>query len=72
MERQVLSIFAGTNGFVDDVAVKDVSRWETELHAYADARHAATMKELGDKKVIDDALKAKIEALLKEFKAQFK
>ena len=30
------------------------------------------MKELGDKKVIDDALKAKIEALLKEFKAQFK
>jgi F-type H+-transporting ATPase subunit alpha len=72
MERQVLSIFAGTNGFVDDVAVKDVRRWETELHAYADARHAATMKELGDKKVIDDALKAKIEALLKEFKAQFK
>ncbi|MEQ1917880.1 MAG: F0F1 ATP synthase subunit alpha [Elusimicrobiota bacterium] len=72
MERQVLSIFAGTNGFVDDVAVKDVRRWETELHAYADARHAATIKELGDKKVIDDALKAKIEALLKEFKAQFK
>ncbi len=72
IERQVLSIFAGTNGFVDGVAVKDVRRWETELHAYADARHAATMKELGDKKVIDDALKAKIETLLKEFTAQFK
>jgi F-type H+-transporting ATPase subunit alpha len=72
VERQVLSIFAGTNGFVDEVAVKDVRRYETELHAYAESRHGATMKELGDKKVIDDALKAKIEALLKEFKAQFK
>jgi F-type H+-transporting ATPase subunit alpha len=72
MERQVLAIFAGTNGFVDDVPVKDVRRFEMELYTYAEARHAATMKELADKKVIDDALKAKIEALLKEFKAQFK
>jgi F-type H+-transporting ATPase subunit alpha len=72
VERQVLAIYAGTNGFVDEVPAKDVRRYETELYVYAEARHAATMKELGDKKVIDDAMKAKIEALLKEFKAQFK
>jgi len=72
VERQVLAIYAGTNGFVDEVKVADVRRYESELFAYAEARHAATMKELGDKKVIDDALKAKIEALLKEFKGQFK
>ncbi len=72
VERQVLAIFAGTNGYVDDVAVKDVRRFESELTAYADARHGATMKELAEKKAIDDALKAKIEALIKEFKAQFK
>ncbi|MBI3288393.1 MAG: F0F1 ATP synthase subunit alpha [Elusimicrobia bacterium] len=72
VERQVLSIYAGTNGFVDDVPVKDVRRCESELFAFAEARHAATMKELGEKKVLDDAMKAKIEALLKEFKVQFK
>ena len=72
IERQVLTIFAGTNGFVDDVPAKDVRRFESELFAFAEARHAATMKELSDKKAIDDALKAKIEALLKDFKAQFK
>jgi F-type H+-transporting ATPase subunit alpha len=72
VERQVLAIFAGTNGYVDDVAVKDVRRFESELCAYAEARHGSTMKELADKKAIDDALKAKIEALIKEFKAQFK
>ena len=72
VERQVLAIFAGTNGFIDEVPVKDVRRFEAELCEFAETRHTATMKELGDKKVIDDALKAKIEALLKEFKAQFK
>jgi len=72
VERQVLAIYAGTNGFVDEVPVKDVRRYETELYVYAEARHAAILSELADKKVIDDALKAKIEALLKEFKAQFK
>ena len=71
-EKQVLTIFAGTNGFVDDIPTSDIRRFETELFAYADARHGATMKELADKKAIDDALKAKLEGLLKEFKAQFK
>ncbi len=72
VERQVLAIYAGTNGLVDEVPVKDVRRYEAELYAYAEARHAATMLELADKKVIDDALKVKIEFLLREFKAAFK
>jgi F-type H+-transporting ATPase subunit alpha len=72
IDKQVLTIFAGTNGFVDDVPTKDVRRFESELFAFADARHGATMKELADKKAIDDALKAKLETLIKEFKVQFK
>jgi F-type H+-transporting ATPase subunit alpha len=72
VEKQVLSIFAGTNGFVDDVPVKDVRRFEAELFAFAEARHPAVLKEMVEKKAISDELKAKIEALLKEFKATFK
>jgi len=72
VEKQVLAIFAGTNGFIDEIPVKDVRRFESELAAYAEARHGATLKELADKKAIDDAMKAKLEALIKEFKAQFK
>jgi F-type H+-transporting ATPase subunit alpha len=71
-EKQVLIIFAGTNGFVDDIPTKDVRRFEAELLAFADARHGATMKELVEKKAVDDALKAKLEALIKEFKTSFK
>ena len=72
VERQVLAIYAGTNGFIDDVPAAQVRRFEAELFAYAEARHAATLKELADKKAIDDAMKAKVEAVIKEFRAQFK
>jgi F-type H+-transporting ATPase subunit alpha len=72
VERQVLSIFAGTNGFIDDVPTAQTRRFESELFSYAEARHMGTMKELADKKAIDDAMKAKLETLIKEFKAQFK
>src|SRR6202021_2831237 len=39
VERQVLAIFAGPNGFIDEIPVKDVRRFETELFAFAHARH---------------------------------
>ena len=40
VEEQVVSIFAGTNGYLDDIAVADVRRFETELLDYIRTRHA--------------------------------
>ncbi len=39
LDKQVMNLFAVTNGYVDDVAVTDVKRWELEMHAYMDANH---------------------------------
>ncbi len=39
LDKQVMSLFAVTNGYVDDIAVTDVKRWELEMHAYMDANH---------------------------------
>ncbi len=39
LDKQVMSLFAVTNGYVDEVAVTDVKRWELEMHAYMDANH---------------------------------
>ena len=39
LDKQVMSLFAVTNGYVDDVDVTDVKRWELEMHAYMDANH---------------------------------
>ena len=40
LDKQVMSLFAVTNGYLDDIAVTDVKRWELEMHAYMDANHS--------------------------------
>jgi F-type H+-transporting ATPase subunit alpha len=39
LEKQVISLWAVGNGFVDQVPVSEVKRWEAEMHAYMDASH---------------------------------
>jgi F-type H+-transporting ATPase subunit alpha len=71
VEKQVLLIYAGTNGYLDRVATGDVGTYETELYRFFDARHSNVMKTLAEKKQIDDALKSDVNAALKEFGEQF-
>jgi F-type H+/Na+-transporting ATPase subunit alpha len=70
--KQVFLIFAATNGFLDDVAVPAVRKFEAELFKFLDARHKDLLKDLGEKKAIDDALKARISDVLKSFKETFR
>ncbi len=71
VEKQVLIIYAGGNGYLDAVATADVRKYEDELLRFMEARYGSTMKELSDKKAIDDTLKVAIEGALKEFAKQF-
>jgi F-type H+-transporting ATPase subunit alpha len=71
VEKQVLIIYAGTNGYLDQVPVSDVGAYETELYRTFELRHSGILKGIADKKQIDDELKAQINAALKEFSQQF-
>ena len=71
VERQVAILFAGTNGYLDDVDLAEVGTYETELHKFLDSRHAALITSIREKKTLDDDLKAQLGASLKEFKAEF-
>jgi F-type H+-transporting ATPase subunit alpha len=48
VEEQVVSIFAGTNGYIDDIEVSDVKRYETELLEYMRTRHVDLMLQVRD------------------------
>ncbi len=39
LDKQVMNLFAVTNGYVDEVPITGVKRWEVEMHAYMDANH---------------------------------
>ncbi len=67
VEKQVLMIFAGTNGFLDPVSTDHVGEYEQEMYKFFDARKASLLRTLNEKKQFDDALKAEVSAALKEF-----
>jgi F-type H+-transporting ATPase subunit alpha len=71
VEKQVMIVYAATKGFLDSVAIEDVRRYEEELYRFLETRHAAVLSGIADRKIIDDELKAGIEAALKDFGQQF-
>ena len=71
MVEQVASLFAATQGFIDDVPVEAIRKFETDFLRYMKDRKAEVMKELSDKKALDDDLKAKLTAAIEDFKKGF-
>jgi F-type H+-transporting ATPase subunit alpha len=71
MEEQVAIIFAGTQGYLDDVPVEAVRKFEGDFLRFMADRKADLKKELADKKVIDDDIKAKLTQAVEEFKKGF-
>jgi F-type H+-transporting ATPase subunit alpha len=71
VEQQILVIFAGTNGFVDEVPVNAVRRFESELLRFAVSKHQSLLDDIKNKKQLDDDLKARIKSAIEEFKKSF-
>jgi F-type H+-transporting ATPase subunit alpha len=72
VEKQVAIIYAGVNGFVDDVPVDAVRKFEGEFLAFLDRRYGDLLKTVREKKSIDDVLKGQLETAIKEFNGTFK
>jgi len=72
VEKQIIVIWAGTNGYVDDIAVADVRSFEAELLRFLDNTKGSLLQKLRERKAIDDEIRAEMEATLKEFKERFR
>jgi len=71
MVEQVAVLFAATQGYIDDIPVEAVKKFEQEFLRFMKDRKADVLKELGDKKAIDDDLKAKLIQCIDDFKKGF-
>jgi F-type H+-transporting ATPase subunit alpha len=65
---QVISIFAGVNGFIDNVPVNKIREFEQDLHAFVKEKHATIRDEVKTKKKIDDEFGAQLKKIITEFK----
>jgi len=70
VEKQVVSIWAGTNGKLDDVPVEDVLRFEAELHDYF-ARNTKVLDTIRESGKLEDDVKAELEKGVDAFKKEF-
>ena len=64
-------IFAGVNGYLDNIAVGDIRAFEIELYSYLEARASGILGGIAQKKQLDDELKAGLTTAVKEFATEF-
>ena len=70
-EKQVIILFAGTQGFLDNVKVEYIRAFEDGLYKYLDSGQTALLNDIATKKSLDDDLRKRIGAALDEYKANF-
>ena len=71
VEKQILIIFAGTQGRLDDLEVTDLGAFEAGLYRFMDTNKASVLQELLEKGALDDELTQKMNAAISEFKERF-
>jgi F-type H+-transporting ATPase subunit alpha len=71
LEKQIMIIWAGTKGYLDDIPVEICRKFEAELYRFTENAHRAVLDEIKNKKALDADLTAKVKGIVEEFKARF-
>jgi len=71
-QQQVVILFAGTQGYLDEFQVSDIRAFEVGLYKYFESAQTSLLDDLTKKKAIDDDLRARLHAAMKEYAANFK
>jgi F-type H+-transporting ATPase subunit alpha len=72
VEKQVLVIWAATNGYTDDIAIEDIRRFETGLLKFVENSHPGLLADIAEKKTLTDEIKAGLKQVLEDFKDDWK
>jgi len=68
LEKEVSILYAGVNGYLDDVPVDKVSRWEAEFHSFMETHHPEALKAIATDKEIKPETEEKLKQAIKQFK----
>ena len=71
IEKQVVIIYAGTRGYLDDLPVKSIRKFEDELYPFIETKYPQIFENIRTKKQIDAETEETLKKALEEFKAQF-
>ncbi len=71
VEKQILIIYAATKGYVDEIPIPALARYEKELYSFVEAKHAGIFKDILDKGELTDGIVEALEKALKAFGKTF-
>ncbi|MFC4077364.1 F0F1 ATP synthase subunit alpha [Salinithrix halophila] len=71
VEKQILSIYAATRGYLDDIPVADILRFESEFHSFVDAERSDLLKKLREEKALTEEIESGIKSAIADFKKGF-
>jgi F-type H+-transporting ATPase subunit alpha len=71
MAKQVMIIYSGINGYLDDIPLQSARKFEREFCRYADIYYADVERQIEMTGDLDDALRAKLDKILTAFKSEF-
>jgi len=71
VEKQVVLLFAGANGYIDDYPETALKKYEQEMIKHIETKHGDILVEIAEKKTIDPGIDEKLRKALDEFKAIF-
>lgn len=72
VEKQVVSLFAGTNGYLDEIPLEHVQRYEREMFEMMELKHRDLLDAIVDKKDLTDDITKQLQTILKQFTESFK
>jgi F-type H+-transporting ATPase subunit alpha len=71
VQKQVLSIYVATSGLLDNVPVSEVQRFEKEMLQFVETSNPSILKNIAEKKALDEGIKAEIKKAVEAFKERF-
>ena len=71
IERQVVIIFSGARGFMDDTSVANITKFEADLYPFLEAKYPQIFEDIRSKKMLDKDIEETLSKALEEFKAGF-
>jgi F-type H+-transporting ATPase subunit alpha len=71
IEKQVVALYAGTRGYLDDLPVSSITRFEQEFYTFMDAKYSNILETIRESKKLDDATEEELKKAIEDFKSQF-
>lgn len=71
VENQVAILYAAVNGYLNDIKVEDIAKFEKDFHQYLDTSGAPVLKKIKETKQLDEKIEKQLKSIIEDFKKQF-